>query len=128
MNQKITPSEVKTAAKRASNNKVSGDDEIQLELIKYAPENVFVEIANTLNNVIEKNDNNVEIGKSMLLPIPKPKKAQRPPKHLQPLNLINSIRKILSTVTLNLIREKIDGYISHSQAAYRNNRSTTDIV
>ena len=126
--RKIEPSEIKNAVKRASNNKAPGEDEIQIDLIKYAPENVFVEIANILNEAIETRNSTIELGKSILMPIPKPGKAEGPPKHLRPLNLLNCIRKILSTVTLNRIRKKVDGYISHTQAAYRNNRSTTDIV
>ena len=34
----------------------------------------------------------------------------------------------MSTITLNRIRDKVDSYLSKSQAAYRNNRSTTDIL
>ena len=64
----------------------------------------------------------------MLLPTPKPKKDPGPAKHLRPLNLLQMIRKTLSQITLNRINDKVNNYLSASQAAYRKDRSTTDIV
>ncbi|GFS10574.1 very-long-chain enoyl-CoA reductase [Elysia marginata] len=44
------------------------------------------------------------------------------------ITLLNSIRKVLSTIVLNRIRPKIETYISHSQSGFRPNRSTSDVV
>lgn len=126
--KKITREEVKNAARRMNNNKATGDDDIQLELLKYAPDILYDEIANNLNNVLETHTDDIDIGLSVLLPIQKPNKDIGPPKSLRPLNLLNAIRKILSLVTLQRIKAKADGYLSQSQAAYRENRSTTDII
>ena len=41
---------------------------------------------------------------------------------------MNTSRKILSIITLNRIQEKVEQYLSASQAAYRRKRSTGDIV
>ena len=128
LQKSITKEEVKKAVSKASNNKATGEDGIAIELIKYGPENLSDAVASSLNEVIEKQSENVNIGQSILLPIPKPKKIQGPTKNLRPLNLLNTIRKILSSITLNGIKDKADGYLSRSEAAYRNNRSTTDIV
>ena len=111
-----------------NNNKSPGEDQIQLELIKYGPENLCQAIADNINNELENNTNEINFGQSVLLPIHKPNKDHGPPKNLRPLNLLNSIRKILSVVTLNRIKPKVEGYLSDSQAAYRNKRSTTDII
>ena len=64
----------------------------------------------------------------MLLPTLKPKKDPGPPKHLHPLNLLQMIRKTSSLITLNHINHKVNNYLSASQAAYRKDKSTTDIV
>ena len=42
--------------------------------------------------------------------------------------MLNTIRKILSDITLSIIREKIDNYLSPSQSAYRRGRSTSDAI
>ena len=105
-----------------------GDDGIQLELIKYGPDLLLEEIANNLNYVLETHSTEIQFGQSIRLPILKPKKIPGPVKHLRPLNLLKIIRKILSTVTLNIIKSKTDMYLSQSQAAYRQNRATTDIL
>ena len=49
-------------------------------------------------------------------------------KNLRPINLLNTIRKLLSNITLGRIQEKVDTYISPSQSAYRRGRSTSDAV
>ena len=38
------------------------------------------------------------------------------------------MRKILSTSTLQRIKDKVDNFLSQSQSAYRENQSTTDII
>ena len=77
-----------------------------VELIKYGPENLQEAIANSLNDLIENHNETMNTGQSILLPIPKPKKEIGPPKNLRPLNLLNTIRKILSTITLKRIRDR----------------------
>ena len=49
-------------------------------------------------------------------------------KNLRPINFLNTSRRILSIITLNRIQEKIEQYLSASQAAYRLKQSTDDIV
>ena len=70
----------------------------------------------------------MNINKSVLLPTQKPWKPIGPLKNLRPINLLNAIRKTLSSITLNRIKKKVDTYLSASQAAYRQNRSTADII
>ena len=56
LNRKITAEEVKTAVWKMANNKAAGKDNINVELIKYAPEKIYKEIANILNGIYERND------------------------------------------------------------------------
>ena len=47
---------------------------------------------------------------------------------LRPITLLKVIRKTLSKITLNRMKPKFEEYLSTSQCAYRNNRSTTDAI
>ena len=111
-----------------SNNKATGEDKIPVELIKYSPPSLIAEITKILNNVFENAHDTINVGISILLPLQKPNKPIGPLKNLRPINLLNVIRKILSIITLNRIKDKTESYISPSQSAYRSNRSTTDII
>ena len=67
---------MKCATKRLKNNKAAGDDGIPPELFKYAPDLIQSEIAESLNKVIEKHDDQIDFGISVLLPTSKPKTEQ----------------------------------------------------
>ena len=111
-----------------SNNRAPGFDNITIELIKYGTEELVEIICNSLNSIFEENNYNAEIGRGVLIPLPKPKKIKGPIKHLRPITLLIIIRKILSDITLTRIRPTTESYLSHSQSAYRPLRSTTDVV
>ena len=51
-----------------------------------------------------------------------------PPANLRPIVLLPAARKLLSLITLNRARDKVEEYISPSQAGFRRYRSTADIV
>ena len=113
-----------------NNNKAPGPDQIAVEMIKYGTAELHQCIANALNQIIETNnmEDAHELGKSTLRLLQKPKKEIGPPKNLRPINLLNTIRKILSNITLSRISEQTNQYLSPSQSAYRPGRSTTDAV
>ena len=128
LNNRITTEEIKNVLKSSNNNKTTGSDEIQMELIKYSTEYILIEICNNLNKILENHVNEINLGHSILLPNQKPNKEKGPPKNIRPLNLLNIIRKILSMITMKRIKSKVENYISHSQSAYRANRPRTDII
>ena len=72
------------------NNKAGGYDGISVELIKYG--NIESVISMILNNIIEKKDN-VDLGKSLLIALPKSNKEKGPVANLRPINLLPVIRK-----------------------------------
>ena len=119
---------MKNLLKNSNNNNVTGSDEIQMELIKYLPDCILIEICNNLNDILENLFNKINFGHSILLPIQIHNKEKGSPKNLRPLNLLNRIRKILSMITMKRIKPKAENYISHSQLAYRANISTADII
>ena len=128
LNVPISKDEVEKAVKKIKNNKAAGEDKITGELIKYAPDIVKEKLSETYNKIFENHCDEINIGKSNLLPLQKPNKEKGPLKNLRPINLLNTSRKILSIITLNRIQEKVEQYLSASQAAYRPKRSTGDIV
>ena len=128
LNRIITAKKVQTTVWKMANNKAPGKDNINVELLKYAPDDIYEEIANILNEIYERNDNEVKLGTGILLPLPKPKKTQGPVKNLRPITLLEVIRKILSKIFMNRTEDKINKHLSESQSAYRKSRSTTDAV
>ena len=111
-----------------ANNKAPGKDNINVELLKYAPEKMYEEIANIMNGIYERKDTSIKLGTGILLPIPKPKKTQGPVKNLRPITLLEVIWKILSKIFMNRTEEKINKHLSQSQSVYRKCRSTTGAV
>ena len=113
-----------------SNNKAAGPVEIAIEMLKYGTHKLDNQIAECLNRTIETNaiEDRKELGKSIMRLLQKPKKEKGPPKNLRPINLLNVIRKILSSITLIRISKSTTEYLSSSQSAYRQGRSTTDAV
>ena len=128
LNEPITAQEVSTVINHLSNNKAPGEDQIQVEMIKYGPPMLIQNICRILNEIFEKHFDQVNINKSILIPAQKINKTKGPITHLRAINLLNTIRKVLSGITLKRISRKVDGYLSKSQAAYRTGRSTTDII
>ena len=126
LNKPISGTEVTKIVHTMSNNKAYVN--IPVELIKYAPTNVHNKIAEILNNVFEKHID-VDTGSATLIALQKPHpKKKGPVKNLRPINLLPSIRKILSKLALRRAETGIEGYLSNTQAAYRKGRSTTEIV
>lgn len=63
-----------------------------------------------------------------MLPVLKTKKETGPLKNLRPVNLLSSIRKTFSIITLNRMKDKVDDNLPVSQTAYRWVNSTGDII
>ena len=78
-------------------------------------------------NTTIKNKQPHQLGLGILLPIPKHNKTKKF-ENTRPIILLSTIRKIISLITLNRLRPKIENYLSPSQAAYRKGSSIEDIV
>ena len=127
LENEITIDEVTKSIFKLNNNRASGYDKITAEMIKYGPEELHQIITNILNNCI---NNNIDIktGFELLATLQKPGKTKGPVTNLRPVILLPIIRKILSNVVLLKIKPKVDRYLSLSQSAYREKRSTGDII
>ena len=124
----ITAKEVTKAVQKMANNKVTGRDNINVVLIKHDPEEIHQEIKKILNGIFETNNEEVKLGTGVLLPLPKPKKTQRPVKNPRPITMLEAIRNILSKIFMNRTEDKINRYLAQSQRAYKKSRSIADII
>ena len=113
------------------NNKSPGCYDINAELIKHNPEIVYEHIAQILNNVTETGNKSIDITLGQLIPLPKPGKSKGPEKNLRPIiliSLISILRKILTIIVIKRTFEIIRSKINITQAAYSQDRSTTEQV
>ncbi|GFR59623.1 LINE-1 retrotransposable element ORF2 protein [Elysia marginata] len=125
--QPITIEEVKKSFDNLNNNRAPGEGGIHAELLKYGTQEPNKQIAKILNQTFERHEN-LDINAGELIAIPKPGKPKGPPKNLRPITLLNTIRKVLSKITLERIRPHVEQYLSHSQSGFRPNRSTSDVA
>ena len=126
LNKPLTANTIMKTTSSMKNNKATFD--IPVETVKYAPPQIHGEVARVLNDIFEKHED-IHLGEGVLVPLQKPKpKPVGPVKNLRPITLTATIRKILSRSTTKRIVPKTNSYLSHSQSAYRDGRSTSDIV
>ena len=123
----ITYEEVEQAITKLNNNRASGPDNTQAELLKAAPREIKELLVNSYNEIFSSRSQ-VNLGVGKLILLQKPGKPAGPTANLRPIVLLPASRKILSLVTLNRIKDKIETYLSPSQAGFRRDRSTSDIV
>ena len=124
----ITEEEVKTAIAALQNGRAAGPDGINSELFKHSKHIVSCPLAKIINSSFEHHKTIQTLGEGTLITLPKPKKPPGPPANLRPIALLNSIRKILSIITLRSIRDKIDCFTGPYQSGFKRGRSCADIV
>ena len=127
LQQRISRDEIRTGMARLRNHRAVGPDKRTAEEFKYGGEAVVVELEGIFNTMFEKHSSIPELTEGFLLAMSKPDK-ERIVDHTRPLTLLNTIRKILSTILLNRSRAKIQAYVSLSQLGYLPGRSTTEAV
>ena len=110
-----------------ANNKAPVKDNINAELIKYAPKEIYKEIANVYW-VESMKEMTPELSWELVIPLQKPKKTQGPAKNHRFITLLEVIWKILSKIFTNRTKNKIIEHLSQSQSAYRKFRNITDVV
>ena len=124
----FTSDEIEKIVKKMKPNKSPGCDEVSVELIKYAPNEVHAHIAEIFNHLASEGDCPKEINHGILVPLQKPGKPRGPVSNLRPIILLSTLRKILAACIMHRIGNRLDQATPISQAAYRKNRSTTEHV
>ena len=110
------------------NNRATGPDGIQNELLKYGGTPLYQEYSDIINTCFETNTHLKAVGEAIITPLQKPGKPKGPLKNIRPLTLSNSTRKILSLVALRRIQRQVDNYTGPWQAGYKQGRSCGDLV
>ncbi len=128
MNTPFTKEEVSKAIKSLKNNKSAGVDDIVAEQLKYGPEEINEGIADLLNNISRTGNHPKELSEGILIPLPKPGKKKGPPGNLRPIILLSMLRKILAICMIRRTHTRLNKKIPIIQAAYRNGRSTTELI
>ena len=67
----ITAKEKTKVVQKMANNKAPGKHNINIELIKYAPEESHEEISKILNGIFDTNNEEAKLGTGVLLSLPK---------------------------------------------------------
>lgn len=127
LNQPISPNEVESVVKKLKNNRACGHDNVPNEFFKHSPPSLHTFVAQIFNRAFETNQDPA-LGFGILIPLPKPKKPIGIMSSLRPIILLDTMRKILSLITLERARPAFDAFLPPSQAAFRQGRSTADIV
>ncbi len=96
--------------------------------MKYGPDEINDGIAELLNEVARTGKYPKEIKEGILIPLPKPGKKKGPPGNLRPIILLSMLRKILAICMIRRTIERLNNRIPISQAAYREGRSTTELI
>jgi len=123
----ITEEEVEKGIKLLGNNRAHGPDTIVAEQLKGLNEYVSSDIAVLFNTIFENHQHLNAIGEGNLIVLNKPGKIPKV-NNTRPITLVNMLRKILSTIILRRIQQKIESYISITQSGFRKDRSTSDLV
>ena len=96
-------------------------------MVKYGPVALYEAIKKLFNEAFEE-EQELELGAGILVPLQKPGKAKGPVANLRPVILLPIIRKVLSNIVLRRTQPKVEQFLADSQAAYRPNRSASDII
>ena len=96
LNTPICPLEVATAARALKNNRATGPDGVQHELLKYGGDAFYEAYSSIINTCFETNTHLDAVGEAVITPLQKPNKPKGPLKSIRPLTLSNAARKMLS--------------------------------
>jgi hypothetical protein len=125
--EKIRPTEVLVAMKKLSNGRSIGPDGIPGELYKYAGEAAAAVLAEDFNQMFEDQVLMVTLIEGLLVPLNKPGK-EHVKEHTRPITLLNAVRKILSLVAVERMREPVAQFVGLSQCGFRQGRSTAEVA
>jgi hypothetical protein len=86
-------------------------------------------VRDILNGYFEDGTAEAYIGAGHLLALQKPGKPKGPGKSLRPITVLNTLRKILSTIALRRAEAAgVNNYVPQSQHAFRKGKSTSEVV
>ena len=100
------------------NNKSPGKDQVNVELIKYAPIQVHQLIADIYNEVATLCMYPAELNEGLLIALQKSKKRIGELNNFRPIILLSTLRKILAIIMTSRTKYRIEKEIPPTQAAH----------
>ena len=128
LNQPITAIEVESTMKLLQNGCTPGPDGVCNELLKYAAGTLSKPFAEIINVIFEQHIALEVLGKGILVALPKPGKPLDPLTSIRPIVLLNSVCKIVSIITLQGIRPRVNAFTEASQSGFKQGRSCANII
>lgn len=122
----ISVEEVSQSVKKLNNGRAVGPDNLPSELLKYGPESLMKTISDIFNDSLS-NQKPLNIGVGTLISLHKPGKPKKV-ENLRPVVLLSTIRKLLSLIVLDRIKNKVNSYLAPSHSGFRKGRSTSDAI
>ncbi len=98
------------------------------EQLKYGLKIINHRIAILLNSRSKTGKYPKEVKEGVLIPLPKSGKKKGPPGNLRPIILMSMLRNILAICMIRRTYARLNNNISISQAAYREGRSTNEVI
>ena len=127
LDKEISRMEIENAAKRLSNHRALGPDNVDGELIKNGGKYLHEELSSIFNSIFTTHETIEELKEGYLYALNKPGKVRKA-ENTRPLVFLPAMRKVLSNIALERISKKAGEFLSLGQHAYRARRSTTEVV
>ena len=123
----IESSEVNAAIRKLKKRRAIGLDNLCAELLKHGPPELSDILADIYNKAMARGED-LGLGLGKLVTLPKPGKPAGPVKNIRPIVLLPLLRKLLSLIILERIRQPVDAFLSPAHSGFRSGRSCTDVV
>ena len=127
LTKQISVDEVRKSSMKLNNSRAAGEDNVTSEMLKYGTPLLWTTMADILNSTFSTHQP-LNINNGILLSLQKPGKPKGPMKNQRPVVLLTTLRKVLSLIVLDRIRDKTETFLSQSQSGFRQHRSTADVV
>ena len=121
----ITLDELEKVLKLTKNGKTPGQDNINSELYKYAPEEFKLRLLQFLNNIYRENRIPNEWRNAVIIPIFK-KGDRREPQNYRGISILNACYKIYSKILNMKLQNYSEVFMTETQNGFRKGRSCTD--
>lgn len=122
-----TWSEFTDVIKKMKNNKTPGEDEINIELIKYADEKVAARVFELVREVWRKKEIPREWTTAIISPIPK-KGDPESTENYRPISVLNIIYKIFTSLVNKRVQEEAKEVIGDYQCGFKKGKSVVDHI
>ena len=120
--------EVRQVLRKQRSGRAAGPDGIEMDLYKFGGTAVAARLAQVFNCMFAEHRDIAAFHQGTLCPLPKPHKPKGKCSSLRPISLLTATRKVFSSLFVARCRTKLFASIGAYQSAYRQRRSTADVI